>query len=260
MLRSLTFFVVAWLYQVVVLPVLLVLCVMQVMGKGRIVRRAAGAVAGHWARTLVVLGGARLTVHGAVGVPRETPVLFASNHQGAFDIGIIAGYVGRPIGFVSKVEIGRIPSVGTWMRLIGCIFLDRGDSRRRSEVVGTAAAAMRRGDSLVIFPEGTRSNGPTMRPFRTGAARMAIQAQVPIVPLTMKNTYRMRKGDEWWIQPSDVEMVIGAAIPTEGLCDDDVEDLTARIRQAIQTELDRSWVGDRLKVAESASPDAVKQA
>lgn len=238
MARSIAFFLVAWGYQLAVLPVLAVLMLMHRGGCVRGVRRLAGAIVGNWARVLLRIAGARLTVRGRVEAPAEKPVLFVSNHQGAFDIGIIAGYVGRPVGFLSKMEIGRMPSVGLWMRLMGCIFLDRGDARQGAMAISRAAAALRGGDSLVIFPEGTRSNGSRMRRFKAGAARIAIQAGAPIVPLTMKHTYRMRNGDSWRISPADVEMVVGAPIETEGLSEADVQALTDRVREVIERELE----------------------
>ncbi len=239
MIRSITFFLAAWLYQLVVFPLLAVLIPMQWAGHRRRVRRVAGWVAATWSRILLRIAGARLTGRGTLKIDPDQSVLFVSNHQGAFDIGIIAGYGGRPLGFVSKIEIARIPSIGTWMQLIGCIFIDRKNREQGKQVIDQAADALRAGETLVIFPEGTRSNGPEMGKFKTGAARIAIRAGVPIVPLTMKNTYKMRNRDAWWIQPAQVEFTIGQPIPTENLTEDDVLVLTEQVRDTIQDELDR---------------------
>jgi 1-acyl-sn-glycerol-3-phosphate acyltransferase len=252
MVRSIVFFAAAWGYQVLVLPVLPVLGLMLRAGRVRRVRRVAGGITAGWARMLLWIAGARLTVRGRVEVPADQPVLFVSNHQGAFDIGIIAAYAGRPVGFISKAEIGRIPSVGRWMKLLGCIVLDRGDTRQGVLAVERAVAALRAGDSLVIFPEGTRSNGPRMRRFKTGAARMAMQAGVPIIPLTMRGAYRLRKGDAWRITPAEVEMVVGAPIAIDGLGESDAQRLTDQVRKVIERQLEDP-AGEAIEVREESA-------
>ena len=237
MIRTLLFLIAFWAYQVAISPLLLYALFLEKRGEAHRARRIAEYICVQWSRLNMAMAGARIRVTGRIDVPPEQPVLVASNHMGAFDIPILGGYLGRPIIFVSKVELARIPLVGQWIRILGCIFLDRADHRQGRMVIDRSVQALREGANLVIFPEATRSDGPFVRRFKTGAARIAIRAQVPIIPVAMKETYLLKRKSTWKITPAEVEMIICPAVPTEGLGQGDAAALTDRLRAAILARL-----------------------
>ena len=238
MVRTVIFFIIFWLYQICIFPILLLLGGGQLLGHRHAVRRIAGRVAWTWSKVLMGVAGARLTRRGEVHLPPDQPALYVSNHQGAFDIPLALLSIKRPVGFFSKIELARVPSIGSWMKLMGCIFVERGNTASALQSLDEAVQALRDGVSLVIFPEGTRSGSEKMKHFKTGFARMAIRAEVPIVPMVMKGTYRLKQKDAPWIAPAEVEVAIEPPISTQGLAESDSRELKQRVQDVIQARLE----------------------
>jgi 1-acyl-sn-glycerol-3-phosphate acyltransferase len=233
MFRTVFFFIVFWVYQLWIIPFLLRAIYLRRKGEGLQARRIAERLSIKWSRMNMAMAGATVTVTGSVDLPPDQSALVASNHMGAFDIPILAGYLGRPIAFIAKVELARVPLIGTWLPILGCILLDRADRRQRHVIIDRAADALKEGINLVIFPEATRSDGPYVRRFKSGATRIAIRAGVPIIPVAMKGTYLLKQKHTWKITPAEVEMIICPSIPTEGLTDNDAGALLERVRATI---------------------------
>ena len=217
MIRTVVFIAVLWLYQVAVLPVLLFALVCGALGARRFTRRFTVPITRGWAACLLRLAGVRVEVHGEIGVPADQSVLVVSNHQGAFDIPVLMVSLGRPVAFVAKRSLGRIPSVGAWMRLIGCLFLDRESPRQAIELVKRAVASLHAGDSLVIFPEGTRSNSADMASFKKGSLSIAAKAETPVIPVTVDGSWRVKQPGSSIIRPAEVHVTIGDPVSTKGL-------------------------------------------
>ena len=238
MVRTVIFFVIFWIYQICIFPILLVLCARRFLGHHNAVRRIAGIVAWTWSKLLMWVAGAHLTIRGEVHLPPDQPALYVSNHQGAFDIPLALLAIQRPVGFLSKIELARIPSIGSWMKLIGCVFIERGNVASAQQGLDEAVQAIKGGDSLVIFPEGTRSGSEEMKRFKTGFARIAIRAEVPLVPIVMKGTYKLKRGNVPWITPAAVEVAIEPPISTKGLTESDGNDLRQQVQDVIRARLD----------------------
>ena len=111
-----------------------------------------------WAfRVVLFLAGTTVTVIGEENVPKDEPVLYIGNHRSYFDILITYIRVPRLTGYMSKIEILRIPSLNTWMKYLHCVFLDRSDIKAGMQSILTAIDKIKAGISICIFPEGTRS-------------------------------------------------------------------------------------------------------
>ena len=240
MVRTVIFFVIFWIYQIGIFPILLVLYARRFLGHHKAIRRIAGMVAWTWSKLLMWVAGAHLTIRGEVHLPPDQPALYVSNHQGAFDIPLALLSIHRPAAFLSKIELVRIPSIGSWMKLIGCIFVERGNVASAQQSLDEAVDALKNGVSLVIFPEGTRSGSDQMKRFKAGFARIAIRAGVPIVPIVMKGTYKLKQGDAPWITPAEVEVAIEPPISTKGLTESDSHDLRQQVQDVIHARLDAS--------------------
>ena len=161
----------------------------------------------YWARRLVEMTNSTVKVNGVENLP-EGPVLFVSNHQGNFDIPVLLGFLNKPMGFISKVEVQKIPIVPRWMEVMNCIFIDRKDRRQAIQSIKEGAETLKKGHSLVIFPEGTRSKGEELAEFKTGGLRLATDSGVPIVPIAINGTYQIMEHGGLFMKPSNVEVSI----------------------------------------------------
>ncbi|WP_138418731.1 lysophospholipid acyltransferase family protein [Aquibacillus sediminis] len=140
---------------------------------------------------LIKISGADLTITGAENIPLDEPVLYVANHQGNMDIPILYSTAPRSMAFVAKKEMEKIPLLGYWMKERGCVFIDRDNARSSLKAINQAIDSLKSGHSIAIFPEGTRSKGPEMGDFKAGSLRIAIKAGVKVVPVTIKDSYKL---------------------------------------------------------------------
>ncbi|MBY6037435.1 1-acyl-sn-glycerol-3-phosphate acyltransferase [Fictibacillus nanhaiensis] len=157
-----------------------------------------------WSQSLVKLSGSSITVNGEENIPKDTAVLFVSNHQGNFDIPLLLGYIEKPKAFISKIEVKKMPFIGTWMEQLNCLFMDRNNVRQSVKAINEGAQLLRNGTSLVIFPEGTRSKGNDMASFKAGSFKLATKSGVPIIPVTINGSYKIMEQQGYWIKPAEV--------------------------------------------------------
>lgn len=142
-----------------------------------------------WSALTLRVFNVELEVLGRDQIPlrRNGPRIFLSNHQGQIDIPVLIEAVQDKVGFVAKQELGRIPILSYWMRQIGCVFIDRADKAGALDSLKKAAASIGN-NSLVIFPEGTRSKTGEILPVKTGGLRMAVMANAEIIPVRIRNS------------------------------------------------------------------------
>jgi 1-acyl-sn-glycerol-3-phosphate acyltransferase len=187
-----------------------------------------------WARLLLRASGVTVTVIGLEHVPPEGPVMLVSNHQSFFDMLALLAHVPRPIKFVAKKELRRVPFFGSALWAAGHIFLDRRNRRQAFAAYERAAADMVRTRAhLLIFPEGTRSRSGLVLPFKKGPAVVAIASGVAVVPCYCAGTFGILPKGSILVRPRPVQVLFGPAIPAAGLTYDDREAFTERLRLAI---------------------------
>ncbi|TYS63564.1 1-acyl-sn-glycerol-3-phosphate acyltransferase [Sutcliffiella horikoshii] len=161
----------------------------------------------HWAKTLVKLTGSNIEVVGQEKIP-SGPVLFVSNHQGNFDVPILIGFLEKPLGFISKIEVKKIPFIPRWMEAMNCVFIDRKDRRKAVQSIRDGIETLKKGHSLVIFPEGTRSKGNVMGEFKKGGLRLATDSKVPVVPITISGSYKIMEESKIGFQAAKVKVTV----------------------------------------------------
>jgi 1-acyl-sn-glycerol-3-phosphate acyltransferase len=187
-----------------------------------------------WARTLMRLN-PMWHVH-ATGLDRLDPkgtYVFASNHQSHGDI-LVLGFLDHPYIYMAKRELFPIPFLGWGMFFAGCIAVRRGDKESARAAMSKAAAKLRQGVSLLIFPEGTRSRDGTVGSFKDGAFHLALQTGRAVVPVAIHGSRNaLPKGSWLFTQKSHVEVEILPPISVEGLDESHLADLKARVHDVI---------------------------
>lgn len=201
-------------------------------GSGRLYHRHARA----WSRVCCLLAGIRVDVEGAGNIPAAGPVIFMSNHQGYFDIPALFLAIPRAFAYVAKEELFRIPVFGQSMAAAGYVPLDRGAGRKALKSVDRAADLISGGKSVVIFPEGTRSEDQRLLPFKRGAFLLARKAQVPIVPVTINGSMRVNPKGMFRINPGRIGVRFAPPIPVTG--ESGIEALTAEVGRQIEEGLE----------------------
>ena len=146
-------------------------------------------IAQFWSRGIIKISGCTLTVEGREHIPRQGAVCFVGNHVGIFDIVLALGYIGRPFGFIAKKELIFIPFLDAWIYMLGGLFIDRKNIRKALRTINLGIGKIRNGGGMLVFPEGTRSKGRGLLPFRSGAIKLATQSLAPIVPMAITGSY-----------------------------------------------------------------------
>lgn len=172
-----------------------------------------------------------------VGDPKidwSKPYVFMSSHESIFDIMALFIAVPCDIRMLSKVELRRIPILGWSMWMAGFVFIDRKSPAAAKRSIERAAASVKAGRSIVIFPEGTRGDGTTLLPFKKGGFVLAMQSGVPIVPVAIRGSAATLPKHTWFPRGGRIEVCIGDPIATAGLGAEDKNALAERTRTTMQ--------------------------
>lgn len=188
-----------------------------------------------WAKKLLKNVGITVSVEGAENLPApgET-VVFASNHQSYFDIPVLLAYLDDAHALLARKEIGKVPLLRGWMDMLGCIYVDREDGRAAMTALREADELLRSGNSLIVFPEGTRSKSDEVGEFKAGAVRMALKAKVNVVPVAIDGTYKALEGNDWKLQRCHVRLLILPAVPTQDLTRPQQKELAQSLENIIR--------------------------
>lgn len=190
-----------------------------------------------WARFVMKMSGAEITVKGLENIPSDQTVLFMANHQSFFDIPLLMSVIDVPKGFIAKKELENWPGISTWMRYIRCIFMDRANLRKSAEAIVEGINILKSGYSMVIFPEGTRSKGGEPHEFKSGSFKLALKPKVPIVPVTINGTYKLLERNGNKIKADKVEVIIHPAIDTKSLSKEESSALPEKVESIILSPL-----------------------
>ena len=186
-----------------------------------------------WARTVMRSSGIELQVVGGELLVPGDPCVFMSNHQSHVDIPTLVAVLPDVPGFIAKKELQRVPFLGKAMTVAGHVFVDRGKQAQAFKALADAAEQVRQGRPVLVFPEGTRGDGKSVRPLKKGGFHLARRAGVPIVPVGIRGTCDILPRNVWRMRPGTVIVHIGAPIAADEVSTLPLPELIVRTRREI---------------------------
>jgi 1-acyl-sn-glycerol-3-phosphate acyltransferase len=197
--------------------------------------RRQHAIARSWSRLLLWISGVKMEIEGIEKLQPGGCYVFVANHQSLMDTPVVLAFVPGQFRFFAKKVLFHIPFLGTHLRRSGHLPVVREDPRAAVKLLSRAAQLIREQRiSVLLFPESTRALVDELRPFKQGAAHIAIQAGVPLVPVAILGTRAILPIDSMHIRPGRVRLQVGDPIPTMGMKLQDRGKLTALARDAVR--------------------------
>jgi 1-acyl-sn-glycerol-3-phosphate acyltransferase len=182
--------------------------------------------------------GVRVEVSGLERLDPLQAYIFTPNHQSMIEVPLFVTYLGRNPAYLAKKEVFKYPLFGYGIGLMGVVPVDRSNSAAAVESARRATENLRRGKSYVVYPEGTRSRDGRLLPFKKGAFMMAIDAGVPVVPITISGGTKIMPKGEVKVFPSTVRITLHEPISTKGYSKDTVAELMEMARAKVLSALD----------------------
>ena len=195
--------------------------------------RAIGVILRHWCLAVIALSGCRLRVTGLEHLRDAGPAILAANHASYLDSVALLAALPPGFRFVSKRQLTVYPIVGTTIRKAGYLTIDRTEFSDRLSGAERIATALREGDSVFVFPEGTFVRAAGLLPFRLGAFKAAVDAGRPVVPIGISGTRAILPADAISLRRGTIEIAVGAPIAPEGTDWDSMVQLRHRVRERI---------------------------
>ncbi len=186
-----------------------------------------------WARVLCWITPVFPRVVGKEGLDKKRSYIVIANHQSLFDIPAIYGWSGLDLKFVMKKELKRIPLFGQACAAKGHVFVDRSNRQQAIESLNNSVRSLHQGESVILFPEGTRSRDGKVGDFRKGAFRLALQTGMPILPISVAGTDRVQPPDTLQLDPGPVSLKVHEPVEVEGMQEDDIPELMKTCRETI---------------------------
>lgn len=232
-----------YIYQICVgLPIFLVLTILTALttvagcwlGDGHFWGYYPGKI---WSRLTCYLFLLPVHVTGREHLQPGTSYVFVANHQGAFDIFLIYGFLNRHFKWMLKKSLRKLPFVGKACESAGHIFVDKSSPRKVVETIRAAEKILQGGTSMVVFPEGRRTFTGRMGEFKKGAFLMADQLQMPVIPLTIDGAFEVLPRTAHLLHRHPLRLTIHPAIYPKGKGGNHLEELMQESFEAIHSAL-----------------------
>lgn len=194
-----------------------------------------------WIGWVLPTCGVRVVHEGTEHVDPRRSYVFMANHQSLFDTAVLIHTLPVSFRFVAKQELTQIPFFGWALAASDHVLIDRSNRERSVRSLRRAVERIRAGTNVIIFPEGTRSPTGELREFKSGGFHLAIEAQVPILPVTVSGTQRITSKHSLRIESGVVKVVYGKPIETRGLELEERKALKDLVRRAIEQGFDPAY-------------------
>lgn len=193
-------------------------------------------------KLILWLTGADITYIGRENIPKDQAVLYISNHNSYFDILLTYSQCPGLTGYVAKAEMLKAPLLRDWMKRLYCLFLDRSNIRAGMQTILTGIEYIKKGISIFIFPEGTRSKDGKMQPFKEGSMKVASKTGCPIIPIAITGSAEIWENHMPKMKPCKVIVEYGAPIRPKELTKDEQKFLGSYTQQKIQEMLNQHQI------------------
>lgn len=207
-----------------------------------------------WARFLVRAAGIDLRTENVERIDPKQRYILVANHYSYLDIPCIVAAIPQPIRFMAKVSLFKIPIFGWSLGRAGFIPIDRKNRRTAVKSFDLAADRIRKGNTIVIFPEEGRSKTRTMRPFQRGAFLLALKSEKTIVPIAIDSTFDVFPVGAKRVTPGRVTIRVGTPIEVAGRSLKDKGALLDEARTQVETMLFGGAEAQGLRGSETAQP------
>lgn len=211
-----------------------------------------------WSSAVLWAVGIKVRVHGMENVKSDQPHIFASNHVSWFDVPALAKVLPR-YKFVAKAELFKVPIFGRAMRAAGMVEIQRENRKAAFGAYDVAAERIRGGNSVVVFPEGTRGHAYPLRPFKKGPFVMAIAAGVPIMPVIVHGTIEIMPKGSLRAQPGAIDIHLLRPVSTTSVDYDHREALMQTVRDRMANAMRELYGVEPLVVPGSRRSSSVER-
>jgi 1-acyl-sn-glycerol-3-phosphate acyltransferase len=184
-----------------------------------------------WSWLILKTTGVRVKVDGLERLDPRRSYVFAANHQSIYDIPIVFASLPFQLRIIAKESLGKIPFMGWHLQRTGHVLVDR--SKPGAGTVKKMAKLVADGHSLIVFPEGTRSSDGVVARFKGGSFVIALDAGLPIVPISIVGSRRVMLKGRLMVEPGTVSLVVHDPIGTAGLGRDAARDVAARVHDVV---------------------------
>ena len=194
-----------------------------------------------WARFLLWISGVKVEVENVDVIDPDRPQILVANHGSWYDVLAMLDQIPGSFIFVAKKELFSIPIFGSAVLSCGHIFIDRKDRGQAFESLAIARKRLaEESPTIIMFPEGTRSEAGEVRPFKKGAFVLGIQAGADIVPAAITGAREVMRKGSWVIRPGTVRIRFGQPVSVQGYSIKDRNELTERVRGELIRMLDEA--------------------
>ena len=190
-------------------------------------------IARMWSKSILFVSGIKVDVEGLANIDPGKSYIYMANHRSNFDIPVLLSCLPIQFRWLAKAELFKIPIFGRAMSGAGYVKIDRSNRESAFRSIDEVAAKMKDGVSVMIFPEGTRSQDGSVKPFKKGGFVMAVDTGAPIVPIILRGTRSIMTKGSWRINPDEVALSIEKPIDTSEFTRDTKEDLIKKVRGVI---------------------------
>lgn len=215
---------------------LVIYLVLKFSGSKRAEKRYVRFITSHWAQFTLFTVGIKISVSGKENIPAShSGFVVISNHQGNFDIPVFVACLPFASGFVAKKELMKLPFINSWMKAMYCLPIDRDNARESREKL---LERMRSTEltPMFLFPEGTRSKGPKMGPFRTGTLKLLFNDRMDVLPVTISGSYKCYE-EKSNVRSADVKVIFHPILKTSAFQLDEFDKFNAKLRGIIAEPL-----------------------
>ena len=169
----------------------------------------------------------------------DEPAIYAANHASQLDIPIMCTRVNRPMFFIAKIELKKIPILSQYIKVVGMILVDRKNRERAMASMRTAIQDIQGGKSIAAFPEGTRTKTGELLPFKKGIFTIAKEGRIPIVPIAIIGSAKALASGSFFLRPANVELRVLPTLNSEEFFNMSIEEMANHTRSLIQQEIEK---------------------